>query len=167
MNIDNPAHSPRGAAITRVVLESFRLNARLLAVGERLTREFGTSAARWTVLSELELAAQPRTVPQIARALGLKRQGIQRLVDALAASGLTHYQTNPDHARAMLVELTGDGRALLARLNRRQAQWANRIGEGLDLAVLDRTLKGLLALSAQITAEDGSAAGRRRTRRAA
>jgi large subunit ribosomal protein L30 len=59
--------------VTRVVLESFRLNAALLAIGEPRTREFGTTGARWTVLSELQLAGEPRTVARIARALGLKR----------------------------------------------------------------------------------------------
>lgn len=152
MRLDNPQHTARGAAVTSVVLESFRLNAALLAVGEQLTREFGTTGARWTVLSELQLAGEPRTVPQIARALGLKRQGIQRLADALGRDGLVEFRPNPDHARAQRVALTPAGRALLERLDRRQAQWANRVGETLAPRELERAARGLAALRAMLDA---------------
>ncbi len=159
MDPASPFHTTRGSAVTRLVLESFRLHAALLAVGERLTRGLGTTSARWVVLTELQLAAQPRTVPQIARALGLKRQGIQRLVDALIRDGLLVSLPNPDHARAQLITPSDAGRALLQRLNRAQADWANRVGEPLTAALLHRTARGIESLRAAVTAPQ--AAGRR------
>jgi DNA-binding MarR family transcriptional regulator len=156
MKPNNPGHSRSGAAVSAVVLASFRLNAQLLAVGDRITRRFGTTTARWTVLSELELAGRARTVPQIARALGLKRQGIQRLVDVLSEEGFTQLQPNPDHARASLVELTELGQGLLNKLNRQQARWANRMGAGLERADLSRAIKLLQRLQNRIADDNNS-----------
>ncbi len=167
MDPGSPAHTPAGAALTRLVLESFRLNARVLAAGDRITRELGTSTARWSVLSQLELAGEPRTVAQVARALGLKRQGIQRLADALQAEGLLEFRLNPGHARAMLVTPTASGRRLLERLNSRQAQWANRLGAGLEARALDRATAGLLALRGALETTEPSPRRRRRAASAA
>jgi DNA-binding MarR family transcriptional regulator len=167
MDPASPAHSTAGAALTRLVLESFRLNARVLAAGDLITREFGTTTARWSVLSQLELAREPRTVAQVARALGLKRQGIQRLADALHADGLVEFRPNPGHARAMLVTPTASGRRLLERLNARQARWANRLGAGLEAPALDRATAGLLALRDALEADQPSQRRRQRTARAA
>jgi DNA-binding MarR family transcriptional regulator len=167
MDAASPAHSPAGAALTRLVLESFRLNARVLAAGDRITREFGTTTARWSLLSQLQLAGEPRTVAEVARALGLKRQGIQRLADALHAEGLLEFLPNPGHARAMLVAPSAGGRRLLERLNQRQAQWANRLGERLDARELDRATAGLGALRGALAAEEPSPRRARRTARAA
>ncbi len=164
MDPASPFHTTRGSAVTRLVLESFRLHAALLAVGERLTRGLGTSSARWVVLSELQLAGQPRTVPQIARALGLKRQGIQRLVDSLIRDGLLVSLPNPDHARAQLITPSEAGRALLQRLNRAQADWANRVGEPLTASLLHGTARGIESLRAAVTAPQPAG---RRARRAA
>jgi len=154
MDDANASRSAAGAALTRLVLESFRLNARVLAAGDRITREFGTTTARWSLLSQLELAGEARTVAQVARALGLKRQGIQRLADALHVEGLLEFLPNPGHARAMLVSPTASGRRLLERLNRRQAQWANRLGVDLEARALDRAAAGLLALRTVLEADE-------------
>lgn len=159
--------SPAGAALTRLVMESFRLNARVLAVGDRITREFGTTTARWSVLSQLEIAGEARTVAQVARALGLKRQGIQRLADALHAEGLLDFRPNPGHARAMLVAPTASGRRLLERLNRRQAQWANQVGIDLDARTFDRATAALQALRTALEADESRLRRTRRPARAA
>jgi DNA-binding MarR family transcriptional regulator len=58
----------------------------------------------------------PQTVPQIARALGVGRQFIQRVVDAAVAEGLLELELNPVHLRSSLVELTPHGRATFRRL---------------------------------------------------
>jgi DNA-binding MarR family transcriptional regulator len=159
VNPGSPFHTARGSAVTRLILESFRLHAALLAVGERLTRQLGTTSARWTVLSELQIAGQPRTVPQIARALGLKRQGIQRLVDALQREGLVHALPNPDHARASLIAPTQAGRELLDQLNRTQADWANRVGELTRAPDLEATASAVRSLREAVSTP---AAARRR-----
>ena len=127
-------HSPAGAAFTALLIEVFRLNGRLLAAGDALTADLGLSSARWQVMGAV--AAQPLSVAQIARAMGLARQSVQRLADALAAEGVVAYRDNPEHRRAKLVALTADGRRRLDRLNKRQVAWANETARGVPAAEL-------------------------------
>jgi DNA-binding MarR family transcriptional regulator len=68
------------------------------------------------------------SVAQIARTLGLARQGVQRLADLLEADGLARYEDNPAHQRARLLRLTPKGRQVLAAIRARQAVWANALG---------------------------------------
>ncbi|MFD0856895.1 MarR family winged helix-turn-helix transcriptional regulator, partial [Actinomadura adrarensis] len=50
-----------------------------------------------------------QTVPQMARALTLSRQFVQRMVNDAAAQGLTESIPNPAHKRSSLIRLTEDG----------------------------------------------------------
>jgi DNA-binding MarR family transcriptional regulator len=119
------AHTSAGRTFTALVLELFRLNGRLLAAGDRLTKPLGLTSARWQILGGIE--DQGRSVAQIARRMGLARQNVQRLADALEKEGLVAYAPNPDHRRAKLVFLTERGRKAFRELGRRQAVWANEI----------------------------------------
>jgi hypothetical protein len=49
--------APAGEALTDLVLEVFRLNGRLLSVGDRMTRPVRQTSARWQVLGALETRA--------------------------------------------------------------------------------------------------------------
>jgi DNA-binding MarR family transcriptional regulator len=118
-----------GRTFTDLVLEVFRLNGRLLAAGERLTKPHGLTSARWQVLGAIE--DQPRPVPQIARRMGLARQNVQRLADILEKEGIVAYAPNPDHRSAKLVCLTERGRKAFEALGRRQQVWANQIASGV------------------------------------
>jgi len=63
-----------GNAFTELILETFRFNGRLLAAGDRLTRPFKLSSARWQVLGAIE--QKPLPVAQIAHNMGLARQSV-------------------------------------------------------------------------------------------
>jgi DNA-binding MarR family transcriptional regulator len=141
-------HSPAGAAFTALLLEVFRLNGRLLAAGDGLTADLGLTSARWQVLGAIE--NEPLSVAQIARAMGLARQSVQRLADLLAAEGIVAYRDNPEHRRAKLVELTPLGRRRLDRLNRRQTAWANAIARGIPAAELKSAHRVLQTLGAAL-----------------
>jgi DNA-binding MarR family transcriptional regulator len=130
-------HSRAGAAFTVLVLETFRLNGRLLAAGDKLTKELGLTSARWQVLGTLRHAEAPIPVPRIARHMGLQRQSVQRIVDLLSEQGFVRFAENPNHRRAKLVVLTPRGRAAVESARRLQVGWANDIAEGLDAAELD------------------------------
>lgn len=54
-------HTQKGAAMTELVLETFRLNGRLLASGDKLVEPFGLSSARWQVLGAIHFAETPTT----------------------------------------------------------------------------------------------------------
>ena len=141
-------HSPSGAAFTTLLLEVFRLNGRLLAAGDGLTADLGLTSARWQVLGAIE--AEGLSVAQIARAMGLARQSVQRLADLLVDEGIVAYRDNPEHQRAKLVELTSEGRRKLDKLNRRQIAWANAIARGVSAAELKSAHRVLRSLGAAL-----------------
>lgn len=120
------AHSEAGAAFTALVIELFRLNGTMIAVGDEMTRDLGLTSARWQVLGAI--GKEPKTVAAAARQMGLTRQNVQRIADWLVESGIAEFVDNPNHRRAKLVALTKEGAALREQLGRRQARWANATG---------------------------------------
>jgi DNA-binding MarR family transcriptional regulator len=128
------ARTPAGESFTDLVLETFRLNGRLLAAGDGLARGVGLTSARWQVLGAL--AAGPLPVAGIARRMGLQRQSVQRVVDVLAEEGVLAFEANPTHRRAKLVRTTDEGRRRYARVSEIQKEWANRVSRGLDPAAV-------------------------------
>jgi DNA-binding MarR family transcriptional regulator len=124
-----PRHTPAGKSVTDLILATFRLNGRLLAAGDQLTRDLGLSSARWQVMGAL--ADGPLPVAQIARNMGLTRQSVQRIVDVLAEEQLVTFAENPYHQRAKLVRLTERGTELLEEVTRRQATWVNQLAKEL------------------------------------
>ena len=124
-----PHRTPAAEAITELILATFRLNGRLLAAGDHLTRDLGLSSARWQVM--YAVLDGPLPAAQIARNMGLTRQSVQRTVDLLAAEGLVSFAENPYHQRAKLVRLTERGHELLQEVQRRQANWANWLAQDL------------------------------------
>jgi DNA-binding MarR family transcriptional regulator len=120
------AHTQAGAAFTDLVIELFRVNGTMIAVGDELTRDLGLTSARWQVLGAV--GKEPKTVAAAARQMGLTRQNVQRIADWLVESGIAEFTDNPNHRRAKLVALTKEGVALRERLGKRQAKWANATG---------------------------------------
>ena len=154
-------------AITRVVLQVFRLNGRLLAAGDRLVEDLGLTSARWQVLGAISVAHTPQPVANIARSMGLTRQAVQRTVNELAESGLLSFAPNPHHQRAQLVMLTKKGVAAYDAAMVRQAPWANILGAGLyakDLAIAEHVLSGLTERLEAAESQPVRNAGRGRSR---
>ncbi len=137
------AHTRGGKVFTGLVLEVFRLNCRFLAAGDRLTKPLALTSARWQVLGAIK---QARSVAQIARRMGLARQNVQRLADALEKEGMVAYAPNPDHQRAKLVCLTERGKKAFGRLGRLQEAWANQIASSIPQPELTVTLEVLRKL---------------------
>ena len=133
--------TPAGDAFSALVVRLFRLNGLLAAEGDALARPAGQSTARWQVLASVENS--PLTVAQIARTLGLARQSVQRVADALEQGGLVRYEDNPRHRRARLVTLTERGRDALGVIQAAQRPWANELGGAIGDRDL-RRLNGLL-----------------------
>jgi DNA-binding MarR family transcriptional regulator len=123
-------------ALTRLVLAIFRANGRLLAAGDELVAPIGLSSARYQVLGAIALAGAPLTVPNIARTMGLTRQGVQKQVDLLVGEGLLALVPNPGHRRSPLVGLTAAGRRAYARADVRWRKLARRLTAPLPHAAL-------------------------------
>lgn len=136
--------------LSRLIADVYELAGELERCGEVLARGVGQSGARWKVLSAASVGG--RTVAQLARRLGLARQSVQRVADALEDDGLVRYVANPQHQRSPLVELTAAGEQTLGRLSEAAATWedpfAGQIGRA-ELEQLRRSLRALLELVRQ------------------
>jgi DNA-binding MarR family transcriptional regulator len=141
-------HTKAGAAFTDLVLEIFRSHGRLLAAGDRLGKPLDLTSARWQVLGAVE--QKPLPVAQIGRNMGLARQSVQRVADALADDGLIRYQPNPDHRRAKLVCLTEAGRKAAKRIWSLQVEWANSISSGVSAEEISKAVALIRRLSQRI-----------------
>jgi DNA-binding MarR family transcriptional regulator len=122
----------RQDAITDLVLETFRLNGRLLVTGDALVADVGLTSARWQVLGAMALSPIPLPVAHIARNMGLTRQAVQRLVNEMERGGLVRFGLNPHHQRAQLVFLTPEGKAVYDAAMERQRPWARNLVNGLS-----------------------------------
>ena len=123
---------PDPEGLTALILEVFRVNGALIAAGDRLVADLGLTSARWQVLGAIALSPAPEPVARLARAMGLHRQGVQRIVNELEAEGIVTLADNPHHRRARLVRLTRKGEALYREAARRQKPWAKSLASGLD-----------------------------------
>jgi DNA-binding MarR family transcriptional regulator len=134
-----------GAVLESIVLAVFRLNGDFLRAAEMIAAPAGLTAARWQVLGAI--IHRPATVADIARAMGLARQSVQRLADILAGEGLAEYIENPAHKRAKLLSMTEAGRAAIDRLADRAHRWGNAASAGLPVDALSACLSMLKLLS--------------------
>ena len=147
---ERPVRTPAGDAFSMLVIRIFQLNGRLGAAGDALAKPAGQSTARWQVLASIQ--GQPRTVADIARALELARQSVQRTADLLADEGLAAYEDNPGHRRAKLLRLTPAGESTLATIQAEQRVWADRLGAKVGKADLERAAAILDRVSAALGA---------------
>src|SRR6266508_1124561 len=148
------ARSPAGEAATQVILALFRANGRLLAAGDRLTADEGLTSARWQVIGAIALADRALTVPQIARRMGLTRQSVHATVNRLVRDGLTELAPNTDHRRSQLVRLTEGGRAKYSVIDRRQAEWVNRLAGKIGRSDLETAGRVIDELSRRLEANE-------------
>jgi DNA-binding MarR family transcriptional regulator len=119
-------------AVMELVLETFRLNGRLLATGDALMADLGLSSARWQVLGAIALSPVPLSVAHIARNMGLTRQSVQRVTDEMERDSLVRFAPNPHHQRAKLVLFTPKGKTAFEAAMERQGPWASDLARGLS-----------------------------------
>ena len=136
--------------IRRVLDASQELVEQMAQLREQMARRAGATRASWRVLAAA--AGQGRTVPQLARRLGVKRQSVQRLADQFVEAGRARYETNPDHRRSPLLKLTESGEAALKTLQRELTDWESDLGaeHELELEELETALYVLRAVRALI-----------------
>ncbi len=135
------SRSREGEALTQLILETFRLNGELLDAGNTLTAPHGLTSARWQVLGAIDLAGQPLTVSQIARRMGLARQGVQRIINELEKLGIVTASPNQDHKRAPLFSISPSGASIMTEIDEAQTQWVNQLAAGLDEPSILHALK--------------------------
>ena len=142
--------TPNGNTLTAVILETFRLNGALIEAGNEITKPYGLTSARWQVIGAIDLAGQPMTVAQIARRMGLSRQGVQRIVNDLMKIGLVKPTPNIDHKRSPLISISEKGEKVMSKVNRDQIVWVNQLSKGLNKQEIDQTLELLQTIRTRL-----------------
>lgn len=146
------ARTDAGDALTELILEIFRANGQLLALGNRQLAPFGLSSAKWQVMGAV--AASPLTAAQAGRRMGLTRQGVLWVAKRLVRTGLAEFIPNPDHRSARLLRLTSRGARVLEQISRGQAQWANEVAAAVGRRKLELSLETLRALRSALARQN-------------
>lgn len=133
---------------TELVLEAFRFNGLLIEAGDKLTRELGLTSSLWQVMGSI--AENPLSMAQIARNMGLTRQGIRRSINILIEKGLVQFEENPDHKRAKLVVPTDEGLQVLDQLENIQVSWSNSVSKEFSVPELERVIKTIKDLGEKL-----------------
>jgi DNA-binding MarR family transcriptional regulator len=132
------------ATVPLIIADIYQLAGQLRRNADAITQPLGQTQARWQVLSAA--SAEPKTVPQLARRLGIARQSVQRTADLLVADGLASFAPNPEHKSSPHLLLTPEGRAVLVKATALAgAYYAELVGAlaSGDLAALRRGLRAL------------------------
>jgi DNA-binding MarR family transcriptional regulator len=133
-----PPRSEAGDALTEVIVATFQLDGRLMDVARRLAQAGGITATEWRVLGGV--LDEPRSVAEVARLMGMTRQGVQRVADQLVDRGLAEYRPNPAHRRAKLLAPTEAGRWAIRRIALVQRPWADQVSAQIGATDLRETL---------------------------
>ena len=137
--------------LRRFILDMLQLEGAMRSRVEGMTAEHGQTPARWKVLTAA--GCDVRSVPQIARRMGLTRQAVQRIANQLVGDGLARFVANPDHRGSPILELTDTGTAIDDAISDRHARWSNRVARGLDARKLEVALKAIHDLTVSVEAE--------------
>jgi DNA-binding MarR family transcriptional regulator len=135
-----------------IVADVYELAGRFRDYGEAIAKTVGQTQARWQVLSAA--SDRPRSVPQIARVLGVTRQNVQRIADLLVAEGSAQYQGNPDHRASPHLALTRRGRTALDALTKAAGGYHARLARRLSPAGAVSIQRGLRRLLEALTDTD-------------
>ncbi|MBF6567506.1 MAG: MarR family transcriptional regulator [Candidatus Binataceae bacterium] len=143
----NPERTYAGKRLTELFLIIFKVHGLMLSRGNELVRPLKLSGHQWQIMSSVRVT--PLTMAQIARRMGLTRQGVRQVVMRLIKDGMVELASNPDHLRSRLVGLTPAGRKLLRLADSRQAHWVNGLASQLDskaLVTAHQTMSELCAV---------------------
>ena len=125
-------HRTKIEIATELVLDTFRLNGRLIEAGNTLVAPIGLTSARWQVVGVLALKGQAMTVSQIAKDMGLSRQAVQRTANNLLKLGLLEATENPYHQRANLMLLTKKGLNIFDQAMSLHEPWVSNLTKGIS-----------------------------------
>jgi DNA-binding MarR family transcriptional regulator len=151
VNRERPRRTAAGDAFSMFAITALRLAGHLAKAGDAIAKPAGQTSARWQVLAGAR--HETMSVAQIAKSLGVARQGIQRLADVLQAEGLVAYADNHNHQRAKLVVLTAQGRAKLASIDAGQARWADLRGAEFGERTLQAATSAMMRVLESLSKE--------------
>lgn len=92
-------------------------------------------------MGAIYMAGHALTVAQIARRMGLTRQGVQRIVNDLEKLDMVTFTTNIDHKRAPLVSISDAGNKVIIEIDKIQTAWVSELCEGFSERQIKQALK--------------------------
>ena len=101
---------------------------------ERYLKSCGITPAGWNAVSAVAATAAAPSQRQLAEQLGVDGATLVATIDRLVAGGLVERMPSPHDRRVKLVVLTGQGRALAARVGEQAAQLRQSIAARIDAA---------------------------------
>ncbi len=110
------ADNKAGSSATIIRARHFRL----------LDAELGLSPARFSVLATLRYEG-PQRLGDLARREGVAQPTMTKLVASLERDHLVARRTDSGDHRAVILELTADGRALVRRARARKISWIGTV----------------------------------------
>jgi DNA-binding MarR family transcriptional regulator len=149
--------TPSGDALTRLMLDLFRLNSLVVIAGDRLVAPLGLTSARWQVLGAIVAAERPQPVAWLARDLGANRQNVQRIINDLQREGLVTFAPNPHHKRAQLIVLTDKGQYAFKSAMELQEPWVNKLADGVATKDLETIHRVILTLRKKLEGDEATA----------
>ena len=120
--------------LTDIILKVFRLNGNLIESGNRLVQPLGLTSARWQILGAVAASGKPTTCPQIAKTMGITRQGALKQLNLLEEEGLIETLENKNNERSPLYDLTPQGRKKYASAMSLQEKWVANLIQNLKQA---------------------------------
>ena len=124
----------------KLVGEVLRASARIAASRNALLIGFDMTGPRMRLMKMIRRRSrEPRTVSQLARAVGVSRQTLQATVHDLVAAGFVNLEENAFHRRAPIVVLSAQGEACLDRLLQVEQRWIADLTRGFDERLLAQT----------------------------
>ncbi|WP_328732590.1 MarR family transcriptional regulator [Streptomyces caniferus] len=105
---DGGGPAPTEDLLYGVIRRLWPLHRTVVRAVERELADSGMTAGEHALLDALRTEG-PRTVPQLARGMGLDRQPVQRWVNHALELGLVVTAPNPAHRRSSLIRLTTEG----------------------------------------------------------
>lgn len=121
----NEAPTPAEDLLYGVIRRLWPLHRRVVRAVERELTGTGLTAGEHALLDALH-SEGPRTVPQLARAMDLDRQPVQRWVNHAVELGLAVTAPNPAHRRSSLIQLTTEGAAAIRGIQRFESAGLHR-----------------------------------------
>ena len=120
-----------GKALHDLFREVFNLHAALSEIMDKIQEQAGLSTAQHKIMRVLTHIG-PATVPDIAAVLGVSRQFVQTVCNALLSCGFLEFTDNPRHKRSKLAVLTAPGRRAFRQARKNENQIIEKFLPGID-----------------------------------
>ncbi len=113
---------------------------------EKTSNDYDLTIGTRAVLEKLIIQG-PQTVPELAKALNVERQYVQRSVNDLLDKKRVEKRQNPTHKRSSIIAITPEGQSKFEALHSQEYEILQNTAEKLSIKEIDNALRVLQLLS--------------------